>query len=297
MIRPRLQSPLVTASAFWDRQATANRPRYWADYPAVRRYVNECVTDSWWAYPTHGFKAGWAYKPLARGLSIGCGTGLLERDLRWLRICEEVDAFDISPESIRLARERAASDGFDHVHFEVADCEQYDYRRDHYDAVFFHGSMHHMSDPAALLDRIAPALHDGGLIFLDDYVGPSRDQWRAVDLSLAQAAYDKLPRAWRTVETLSPPFDASDPSEMIRSDAILPAVRAHFETLWERPYWGNILFPVLSNVVEAEAGAADAEGILNDLIAYERRLVRDGVIKTPYFVWMTGKMILPPRNV
>ena len=110
----------MTASAFWDRQATASQPRYWADYPAVRRYVNECVTDSWWAYPTHGFKAAWAYRPLARGLSIGCGTGLLERDLRWLRICEEVDAFDISPESIRLARERAAADGFDRVDFEVA---------------------------------------------------------------------------------------------------------------------------------------------------------------------------------
>jgi SAM-dependent methyltransferase len=149
--------------------------------------------------------------------------------------------------------------------------------------------MHHMSDPAALLDRIAPALRGGGLLFLDDYVGPSRDQWPAVDLSLAQAAYDKLPRPWRTVETLSPPFDASDPSEMIRSDAILPAVRAHFEILWERPYWGNILFPVLSNVVEAEAGAADAEGILSDLIAYERRLVREGVIETPYFVWITGR--------
>lgn len=279
----------MTASAFWDRQATGSQPRYWADYPAVRRYVNECVTDSWWAYPTHGFKAAWAYKPLARGLSIGCGTGLLERDLRWLRICEEVDAFDISPESIRLARERAASDGFDRVAFEVADCETRDYPRDRYDAVFFHGSMHHMSDPAALLDRILPALREQGLIFLDDYVGPSRDQWPGIDLSEAQRAYEMLPPAWRTVDKLQPPFDASDPSEMIRSDAILPAVRERFEPLWERPYWGNILFPVLSSVVEAEAAAPGGEAILQELIGYEQRLVRAGELREPYFVWFVGR--------
>lgn len=289
----------MTASEFWDRQATGSQPRYWADYPAVRRYVNECVTDSWWAYPAHGFKAAWAYKPLARGLSIGCGTGLLERDLRWLRICEEVEAFDISPESIRLARERAASDSFDRVEFEVADCETRDYPRDRYDAVFFHGSMHHMSDPAALLDRILPSLREHGLIFLDDYVGPSREQWPGVDLSHAQAAYDNLPPAWRTVEKLQPPFDASDPSEMIRSDAILPAVRARFEPLWERPYWGNILFPVLSNVVEAEAAAPEGEAILRELIGYEQRLVRAGELREPYFVWFVGRKvdIFPPRIV
>ena len=279
----------MTASAFWDRQATASQPRYWADYPAVRRYVNECVTDSWWAYPTHGFKAAWAYRPLARGLSIGCGTGLLERDLRWLRICEEVEAFDISPESIRLARERAAADGFDRVAFEVADCETRDYPRDRYDAVFFHGSMHHISDPAALLDRILPSLRGRGLIFLDDYVGPSRDQWPDVDLSHAQAAYDRLPRAWRTVEKLQPPFDASDPSEMIRSDAILPAVHECFETLWERPYWGNILFPVLSSVVEAAAAAPDGAAVLQELIAYEQRLVRAGDLREPLFIWYVGR--------
>ena len=118
------------------------------------------MTDAWWGYPTHGFEAAWAYRPLARGLSIGCGTGNLERDLHWLRICQQVDAFDISPESIRVARELAAQEGVDGVHYEVADCEHMDFPRAAYDVVFFHGSLHHMFDPRRLLEasgaRTAP---------------------------------------------------------------------------------------------------------------------------------------------
>lgn len=276
----------VTAAGFWDAQVSKPQAVQWTEYPLVRRYINECTTDAWWAYPTHGFKAGWAYKPLARGLSIGCGTGGLERDLRWLRICEEVDAFDISPESIRLARERAEHDHLDHVNFIAADCEAIGYEHDRYDVVFFNGSLHHISDPAALLDRILPALRENGLLFLDDYVGPSRNEWPQEDLSHADEAYQTLPEHWRTAERVRPPFDSSDPSEMIASSTILPAVKARFDLEWERPYWGNLLFPVLCHVSEA---ARNDEAILAGLIERERELVRSGAITRPLFTWLVGR--------
>jgi SAM-dependent methyltransferase len=279
----------MTAAEFWDRQAQATSPTYWAEYPRVRRYVNECVTECWWAYPTHGFKAAWAYQPLARGLSIGCGTGLLEKDLRWMRICEEVDAYDISPESIRLARERAAREGIDRVRYDVADCESFEYPDAHYDAVFFNGSMHHMRDPAALLDRLLVALRPGGLLFLDDYVGPSRDEWSDEHLTHAHEAYASLPPTWRTVERLAPPYDASDPSEMLASSAIVPAVRERFDVLWEKPYWGNLLYPVLSQVVPDAGELPDADRILETLIAREKELVGEGAFAAPLFAWIVGR--------
>lgn len=278
-----------TAAEFWDRQAQAPQPVYWAEHPLVRRYVNECVTECWWAYPTHGFKAAWAYLPLARGLSIGCGTGNLEKDLRWMRICEEVDAYDVSPESIRIARERAAREGIDCVRYEVADCESFDYPPGHYDAVFFNGSMHHIGDPAGLLDKLLVALKPGGLMFLDDYVGPARDEWSDAHLVHAHEAYGALPARWRTVDRLAPPYDASDPSEMIASSAILPAIHARFDILWEKPYWGNLLYPVLSQVAPDAGELPDAEQILGDLIAREKALVADGAFTAPLFAWVVGR--------
>lgn len=278
-----------TAAEFWDRQAQSAAPAYWAEYPLVRRYVNECVTECWWAYPTHGFKAAWAYRPLARGLSIGCGTGNLEKDLRWMRICEEVDAYDISPESIRIARANALRDGVDRVRYEVADCERMDYGAQQYDAVFFHGSMHHIGDPAALLDKLLVALKPGGYVFLDDYVGPSRDEWSDAHLVRAREAYDALPPSWRMVEHLDAPYDASDPSEMIASSAILPAIRARFAIVWEKPYWGNLLYPVLAQVAPHASELPDADRVLGALIEREKQLVAEGAFVTPLFAWIVGQ--------
>lgn len=203
------------------------------------------MTGVWWAYPTHGFKTAWAYKPLPRGLSLGCGTGNLERDLRWLRICDEVDAYDLSPEAIRIARARAEREGIDRVAFHLADCEKLTYPKNHYDAVFFHGSLHHMLDPDSLLARLLPSLRPGGLLYVDDYVGPSRNEWTQEHLQFAQEAYAGLPAAWRRLPHVAIPYDSMDPSEMVRSSRIIPAVRERFEILYERPYWGNLLYPVL----------------------------------------------------
>jgi hypothetical protein len=129
------------------------------------------------------------------------------------------------------------------------------------------------------------ALKPGGFLFLDDYVGPSRDEWSDAHLVHARAAYDALPPSWRTVAHLEPPYDASDPSEMVASSAILPAVHARFDIVWERPYWGNLLYPVLSHVNANE----DAERILGALIEREKALVREGALVSPLFVWLVGR--------
>jgi SAM-dependent methyltransferase len=280
-----------TVAVFWDRRASGVAPsvRYWTDYPPIRSHVNRLVTDAWWAYPTHGFKAGWAYRPLARGLSIGCGTGNLERDLRWLRICEEVDAFDVSPESIRIAREVSDREGIDRVRYEVGDCERMDYPCETYDAVFFHGSLHHMFEPRRLLERLVPALRPGGLLFLDEYVGPSRHEWRPEHLRHAQESFDQLPESWRVGATVEPPYDVNDPSEMAASSTILPAVRELFDVQWERAYWGNLLMPLLCRVDAREAGRPESEAILLSLIEREQELVRTGEIVEPLFAWLVGR--------
>jgi hypothetical protein len=40
----------------------------------------------------------------------------------------------------------------------------------------------------------------------------------------------------------------ADPSECIDSESILPSINAHFKTIDERPYGGNILMHVLKDI-------------------------------------------------
>ena len=62
-----------------------------------------------------------------------------------------------------------------------------------------------------------------------------------------------------------------------------------FDTLWERPYWGNVLFHVLCNVTEQVAARPESEDVIASLITRERELVREGKINQPLFVWFVGR--------
>ncbi|HEY8131958.1 MAG TPA: hypothetical protein VII12_08705, partial [Thermoanaerobaculia bacterium] len=86
----RSAPPATSAAAtFWDKEIQ-RRSVYWTEHPLIRSYVNETITGVSWIWPTVALKAGWAFKPLGRALSIGCGTGNLERNLRILNICTTI---------------------------------------------------------------------------------------------------------------------------------------------------------------------------------------------------------------
>lgn len=277
----------AAAAGFWDQQVTATSV-YWAEHGKVREYVNECITGVGWLWPVVALKAGWAYKPLNRGLSIGCGSGNLERALRLLNVCKSVLGLDVSKTSIKEAKRLAREEDIDHVRYKVADCNVLRLPREHYDGVFFHGSLHHISDPDTLLAEVSKTLRPHGLLFIDDYVGPSRDEWTDDDLKHARAVYETVPDDLKVVP-VNPPLDWRDPSEMIRSSRILPAFHANFEELHYRPYWGNLLFPLLCALDGQKLLKPENQHWIEKFVAEEKRLVASGEITRPLFAVLLGR--------
>ena len=98
----------AAAREFWDAGAPGEpEDRYWGSQPLVRRAINRRVTGDPNRWPMEWFAAKYAPAPLPLGLSVGCGTGLLERDILAKGLCARVEGIDFSPESISEA-ERAA---------------------------------------------------------------------------------------------------------------------------------------------------------------------------------------------
>lgn len=270
-----------TTAEFWDNQ-NLEQNVYWTEIPAIREHVNTLVTDVPWIFPLTGLKVGWAYRPLERGLSVGCGTGALERQVRLLRVCDRIEGIDVSADSIREARRLAKEERIDGVRYRVADCDTIRLPRNRYDIVFFHGSLHHIADPHRILGEVEHALKPHGVVFVDDYVGPSRGEWTDEHLAHAKEEWETMPEDLR-LQPVGAPFDWRDPSEMINSSSIRPAIRDRFDILQEKPYWGNLLFPLICALRGVELMRPEHATRVRALIEREAELVRSGAWTEPLF--------------
>jgi SAM-dependent methyltransferase len=156
-------------------------------------------------------------------------------------VADKIDAIDGSPFSIGIARQKAREEGLTIIHYQVADLNRVRLSRRAYDAVIFHASLHHVASVERLLERVLVSLKSGGLLFLDEWTGPSRFEWSEGKLAQASALFAEVRPEWRKWPELRPPIEESDPSEAVRSSAILPAVHRLFSIRRERPYGGHLV--------------------------------------------------------
>ncbi len=272
----RLAGKLSEQSAgYWDENREKSKdPAFWMAYPLCREAINRRVTGSPDEWPLDWFKRVHAQRPFARGVSWGCGIGAFERAALKSGLVQEIDAFDVSSRSLEEARDEAHREGIVCVHYRLGDFDDPHLPRHRYDIAFFHASLHHVSELERLFRRLAFGLKPAGAIYLDEYIGPSRDRWSARHLELAQALLDLLPDEAKLQRKLLPPIEPNDPSEAVRSAEIPAFFHRFFEPIEWRPYGGQIvdlLFPCLRREwVISPAGSTAVRGML-EIEEYEIR--------------------------
>jgi ubiquinone/menaquinone biosynthesis C-methylase UbiE len=110
-------------------------------------------------------------------LEIGCGTGAFARQLA--ERCGRVTALDLSPEMIRVARERSKQ--FENFQFELADAMTWDFSKSHFDFVCSIATLHHLEQRELLL-KIKAALKPRGVFVILDLVQSSSVVERMLDV-------------------------------------------------------------------------------------------------------------------
>ncbi|HKS29034.1 MAG TPA: class I SAM-dependent methyltransferase [Pyrinomonadaceae bacterium] len=102
-----------------------------------------------------------------RALEVGCGAGAFSR--RLAQRSEHVTALDLSPEMVRIARERSGQ--FGNIEFDVGDAVERDLPEEEFDCVATIATLHHM--PLRLmLSKFRRALKPGGVLLVLDLVEP-----------------------------------------------------------------------------------------------------------------------------
>jgi len=290
---------------FWSRPESTSerygRGIHWVESKTVMEYINEQISGSreigWLQYACERILV-----PLNRELailSLGCGTGALERQLHKHVRCAYVDAFDISESTIQQAKESAAKEGLSKViNYQISDLNAIELMEDRYDVIFSNSCLHHIKVLEHLLSECARALRTGGYLIANEYIGPSRFQLPPDQVGIIDDLLVLLPERYKKRMALAPGYKlhfsppdptllaSTDPSEAIRSHEILRAVGQYLKIIEMRPYGGCILHMLLQDIA---GNFEDGDPRLRALVDIERRLVRCGYLQSDFAFFVATK--------
>jgi hypothetical protein len=209
-----------------------------------------------------------------------------EMELLSRGIVKHFDLFDLSSARIAKARSAAREHGLaDRINaqegtpFKTTPPAAYDF-------VHWNNSLHHMPKASSAVGWSWRSLRDGGVFFMDDYVGATRFQHSERSLCVASLVRKTLPDRYlvdpndrtRMVprEVTRPDKKAlirEDPSEAADSEHILKSVKQYFPDA-EITMTGGVIYhlalsDILANIDEAEDAALLEQLLLIDDICTE----------------------------
>ncbi len=284
---------------------TSSAGGHWLEHPLVRSRIQEKVAGR-----PNCDVYGWfldlldrlgVERPVASALTLGSGDGRLERGLAPKRFARRHLGLDLSEGAVASATAAAAAAGLSQISYAVADLNHPVLPPAAFDVVLGVSSVHHVERLEELLAAVETALVPGGLLFLNEYVGPKRFQWSRRQRETAEHLLGLLPERYRIVgaggEVHRQPFApsaeaviAADPSESVRSDEILPLVAERFDILEHRDLGGTLLHLVLEGITR-RFDPANPEDVrwLKLLFEAEDALIASGELTSDFAVVVARK--------
>ena len=303
---PAAPVPVVVASskpaapsavtAHWDRLADDEfvrdmTRRSWTGIPEIHLNHNFRVTgdrNSYWVtwLRDNYFQGGFA----GDALSLGCGEGHVDRILKDCGFTfRSFTGLDISPRAVERARELAAERGglAPTTTYATGDLNTDTLPANAFDFIYFFQSLHHIEQLEHALGQCAAALRPGGLLMVNEFVGPSRFQWTPRQKSMADTLIMLLPPELRVdllagdgrlkTVTVAPTVEQmilGDPSESVRSGDIERVLGEYFDVIADKPWGGTLTYLVFENIAgNFDPANAYHRSIVDLLIHHENQLI------------------------
>ncbi len=226
-------------------------------------------------------------------VSLRASDAKLEIALLEAGSCERVTGLDDEPGRVEFASGRVPEPLRDRIAFALGSIEEWE-PPEPLGAVVCRSFLHRRPDLEGVLDRLHSILARGGLLFVEDFVGPARFQWSDAQLEAINRLLARLPaellidlsagdgRQKRSVARPSlAKLIAAGSTEAVRSDEIVPALDARFERVEFCPYGGAVFHQLFSRIMGNFADRPDLVGVLMEVDAL---LTDSGALPSDY-VW------------
>lgn len=225
-----------------------------------------------------------AHTPGGKVLDICCGPGWLSLELA--RRGQHVDAYDLSPEAIAVAKRMLAENpykqGFGSVNYNLQDVTTVDLGVERYDAVTGSSAFHHIHDLPAFMERIWRALKPGGIVVTIDDMPRGKLELnidRALRFLLPTFHHgyrEKLKLAARRLSGEAGPEEIFSPMEMGKHDAVYEISKIWYEKfdVIEDVHFNAFS---LAPLMRLDAPMWVRYGIARSVVALDRLLCRAGI--------------------
>jgi SAM-dependent methyltransferase len=164
--------------------------RVQADFDRIAR-----LPDEGWNHNAHyhGYLLGHVPAGCRWALDVGCGSGAFSRLLAGR--AERVLALDLSPQMIRMAKQRSA--GVANIDYQAGDVRTWAFPAERFDCIASIATLHHLP-LRSMLERMKGALRAGGsLLLLDLYQGEGLGDRLAIVLAVPYATALRLRKTGR----------------------------------------------------------------------------------------------------
>lgn len=267
----------------------------WFDSPMIYRYINRQISGKphidWMDY----IKKNYFKKPAELGLTAGCGHGDAERHILKRNITQKMDAFDISPKAIELAKDRLNNESYaEQVRYFVGDANYLEKAplADSYDVIFGVMSLHHFAYLENCLDHLSQHLKPGGYFIADEFIGPDRFQWSDAQVDAANRILACFPLELRRYIMNEKEYKLTIPRptvkemekyqafEAVCSERIIPSIKERFQVVEIKYYGGTVLHLLFEGIMGNFREEWDREHALMVRMAIETEhlLLDNGVL-------------------
>jgi hypothetical protein len=262
--------------------------------PVARASINRRITgDPETAPETYFARRHGPLVPAPLALSLRASDAKLEIALVESGPCERLIGLHEDLVPVEFANGRVPEPLREQISFRQGDMAWWD-APEPLGAVIARSVLHRRADLDSVLDRVESMLASGGLLFVDEYVGPARAQWSDIQLEAINRLLARLPDEL-LVELTSeerqlkrsvgrPDADAvaaASPHEMACSDRILACLDERFERIEVNLYGGAVFHQLFSRIMGNFSSRPELVAVLMELDA----LLTDAQVVSSDYVW------------